>query len=51
MSDDLIALEFEPTPLERVAIQEEIEKAQAAMPGMPSPENIENILKGVPREP
>lgn len=51
MSDDFIALEFEPTPLERVAIQEEIKKAQAAMPGIPSPENIENILKGVPREP
>lgn len=48
MSDDFIALEFEPTPGERIAIQEEIKEAQRAMEWMPNPEYVENILKGVP---
>lgn len=50
MSDDFIALEFEPTPYERIAIQEEIKNAQAGLPGDISPEYAENILKGIPNE-
>lgn len=50
MSDDFIALEFEPTPWERKAIQEEIKKAQVVMADVPSPAYIESMLKGVPNE-